>query len=663
MPNSRKQSKELVDGEEKKRKVPQIFERKLPSVHDMWSNAVDYMPISTLSKTPMCVPNAVALSEDSMRIMFDAFDTDFSGSLDRDEVGQVLRNAGVAEEEIQESLNEMFKVDQIARDGLPWEIFKLWLRREGFAERNLTRFEQVFQTLDEPSSSQVAMYIGLAVVVLILGSVVSFMCESLPWFKSQVHCMEKTGTEFCTPRVNSPALEMFEMFVIAIFSLEYVVRFICCPFIHVADLSMTYDAVSTYLSFSFAKASTVDQKKMFQDSVNLSKGSKIWLFIKKPMNVVDLLAIAPFYIELFFTSEEGGAGFAALRILRLCRLLRVFKLSKYNSAFGIFFSTVVKSAPALSVLLFIMALVITLFGAILFLAEEGTYYPPDGDCGDGPGSCAQYGDTGVFMRETPYGVLDPSPFGSIFDAAWCVLTTMTTVGYGDSYPVTLAGRLITALVMIVGLMSIAMPITVLGSNFQEEYEAHTNSENQRKKDIFVAITIGLTEYQKVVQEEHDRSQRQEERVLLRLIETEMSKVDNAAQKLRDEGQARLELEHNAADNNQSLEKLKSDVAEMKHSINLLLGASGIAAPKRKSVAKVDFTSVTKEINCFLPKELTITPSCDEGKQQAILPTPAARVSPDAVEPIIITDDANEPIIITDDANEPIMTITDSKIFI
>jgi hypothetical protein len=119
--------------------------------------------------------------------------------------------------------------------------------------------------------------------------------------------------------------------------------------------------------------------------------------------------------------------------------------------------------PALSVLLFLMALCVVLFGSILFLAEEGTWYMPEEDCGDGPGSCAGYGDgNGVFMREDSHGNLDVSPFGSIFDTAWCVLTTMTTVGYGDTYPVTATGRLIIAACMIVGLMAVAMPITVSG---------------------------------------------------------------------------------------------------------------------------------------------------------------------------------------------------------
>lgn len=93
------------------------------------------------------------------------------------------------------------------------------------------------------------------------------------------------------------------------------------------------------------------------DSVNVPRRKKVWMFVKQPMNIIDILAVAPFYIELLLADD--GSGLVALRVLRLCRLLRVLKLNKYNAAFGIFFSTLVRSMPALSVLLFIMALCVT----------------------------------------------------------------------------------------------------------------------------------------------------------------------------------------------------------------------------------------------------------------------------------------------------------------
>jgi hypothetical protein len=146
---------------------------------------------------------------------------------------------------------------------------------------------------------------------------------------------------------------------------------------------------------------------------------------------------------------------------------------------------------------------------------------------------------------------------------------------GDTFPVTVAGRLIAGGIMLVGLMAIAMPITVLGSNFQTEYDGNQASEKQRSKDIFTAITIGLTEYQHFLTQEYERTERQEERVLLKLVETELFKVGHASAELRDQDQARLELEQNAAGNAETLALLQSDIRDLKAGMGLLLRSQGI----------------------------------------------------------------------------------------
>ena len=90
--------------------------------------------------------------------------------------------------------------------------------------------------------------------------------------------------------------------------------------------------------------------------------------------------------------------------------------------------------------------------------------------------------------------LEPSPFESIFDACWCVVTTMTTTGYGDLYPTSPTGRMVSTACMVIGVLAIAMPINVLGQNFNREFAASLRKEVQRKEDVFDAIKIGLEEY-------------------------------------------------------------------------------------------------------------------------------------------------------------------------
>jgi hypothetical protein len=88
------------------------------------------------------------------------------------------------------------------------------------------------------------------------------------------------------------------------------------PYVHIADLTKSYDALNTYLNFGFESAASVNAKAAFLDSISISNSAKIWLFVKQPMNIIDILAIAPFYIELIIASENKSA-LVALRILRV----------------------------------------------------------------------------------------------------------------------------------------------------------------------------------------------------------------------------------------------------------------------------------------------------------------------------------------------------------
>merc|ERR1712080_500402 len=65
--------------------------------------------------------------------------------------------------------------------------------------------------------------------------------------------------------------------------------------------------------------------------------------------------------------------------------------------------------------------------------------------------------------------LDTTPFYSTFMSFWWVLTTITTVGYGDTFPTSLIGRTVGAFAMIIGVIGFAMPISIIGNSFEEEY--------------------------------------------------------------------------------------------------------------------------------------------------------------------------------------------------
>ena len=86
-------------------------------------------------------------------VRFKAFDTDHSGALDRGEVSEVLLSSGIPKQRCQEVLDTMFQNMEREDEEMTWEVFRLWLRRESFADRKLCWQEQVYFTFDEPGEN------------------------------------------------------------------------------------------------------------------------------------------------------------------------------------------------------------------------------------------------------------------------------------------------------------------------------------------------------------------------------------------------------------------------------------------------------------------------------------------------------------------------------
>jgi len=139
--------------------------------------------------------------------------------------------------------------------------------------------------------------------------------------------------------------------------------------------------------------------------------------------VVDLLAILPFYLAL-------GVDLRALRAFRLLRLFRLLKIARYGSAIQRFKMAYFKVKEEL-VLFGVTSLI------LLYIASVGIYYF-EGD-------------------------VQPDQFSSVYHCMWWATTTLTTVGYGDMYPVTVGGRIFTFFILIIGLGIVAVPTGLFAS--------------------------------------------------------------------------------------------------------------------------------------------------------------------------------------------------------
>ncbi|MEX0299910.1 MAG: cyclic nucleotide-gated ion channel [Kordiimonas sp.] len=150
-------------------------------------------------------------------------------------------------------------------------------------------------------------------------------------------------------------------------------------------------------------------------------------YIFSPLALIDLIAILPFYLAALFSVD--------LRALRIFRLLRLLKLVRYSPALSSLGHVIYAERRAL------FAAFIVMLGLEISAA------------------------TVMYMVER---TAQPDAFGSIPDALWWALATLTTVGYGDVVPVTGAGKFVAGIVMVMGLAFYAIPIGIVASGFTDE---------------------------------------------------------------------------------------------------------------------------------------------------------------------------------------------------
>ncbi|QEY33288.1 ion transporter [Synechococcus sp. RSCCF101] len=155
----------------------------------------------------------------------------------------------------------------------------------------------------------------------------------------------------------------------------------------------------------------------------LEYGLRIWVadrpitYIISFFGIIDLLAILPFYIGI-------RSGLQTLRAFRLFRVFRVLKVLRYSKAMRRFSDAFLLCREEL-----VLFLITTMI--LIYLASVGIFF---------------------FEHDA-----QPEKFASIFHSMWWAVATLTTVGYGDVYPVTLGGRLFTFLVLVVGLGIVTVP--------------------------------------------------------------------------------------------------------------------------------------------------------------------------------------------------------------
>nr|XP_046225103.1 potassium voltage-gated channel subfamily C member 1-like isoform X4 [Oncorhynchus gorbuscha] len=183
-------------------------------------------------------------------------------------------------------------------------------------------------------------------------------------------------------------------------------------------------------------------------------------FFRSTLNIIDFIAIMPFYLEVGLSGLSSKAAkdvLGFLRVVRFVRILRIFKLTRHFVGLRVLGHTLRASTNEFLLLIIFLALGVLIFATMIYYAERIGADPDDP-------TAAKHTN----FKNIPIGF-------------WWAVVTMTTLGYGDMYPETWSGMLVGALCALAGVLTIAMPVPVIVNNFGMYYSLAMAKQKLPKK--------------------------------------------------------------------------------------------------------------------------------------------------------------------------------------
>ena len=259
---------------------------------------------------------------------------------------------------------------------------------------------RIFEILtDPPDDDRLGNFISGAILILIAVNVVVCILETV----------EALGQAW------GPFFYYFELGSVAVFSVEYLLRLWACP------------------------------------SSPKSEGALAgrWRLVRRPLYLIDLLAILPLYLQAFVP----GLDLRFVRALRLFRLFRLFRFGKLQESIQMFATVIRRRRDELIISFTVVFISVIIISYLMFMIENEA---------------------------------QPEAFSSVPAAMWWGIITMTTIGYGDLSPVTTTGQVLGGIVGFLGLCVLALPISIIGAGFIHELQARARDERlaewERLKD-------------------------------------------------------------------------------------------------------------------------------------------------------------------------------------
>lgn len=160
------------------------------------------------------------------------------------------------------------------------------------------------------------------------------------------------------------------------------------------------------------------------------------------MAIIDLLAILPFYLPFIIPID-----LRVLRMIRIVRLLRIFKINRYTSALSTIGNVFKQKKSQLLSSIFVVLLLMIIASVLMYNIESEA---------------------------------QPEAFGNAFEALWWAVATLTTVGYGDIFPITTLGKILSAIIALLGIGLVAVPSGIISAGFIESIDKDKDNEEDKK---------------------------------------------------------------------------------------------------------------------------------------------------------------------------------------